>query len=149
MKYVLDTNIVLIYLRDVKTKAFIEEQYAPFSPSNIPIISVVSLGEIESIALRNKWGQKKLQAVEKFFQKCIVTDVNSKDVIKTYGEIDAFSQGKLTYRPLGTTARNMGKNDLWIAATAASIKARLLSTDKDFAHLDKVYFDLLTISLVR
>ena len=29
----------------------------------------------------------------------------------------------------------MGKNDLWIAATAYASNSVLLSTDKDFAHL--------------
>lgn len=64
MNYVLDTNIVLIYLRDEKTKNHIEEKFAPFSSENIPILSVVTLGEIESIAIRNKWGKRRLSAVE-------------------------------------------------------------------------------------
>lgn len=38
-------------------------------------------------------------------------------------------------KPLGTTARNMGKNDLWIAATASILEATLLTTDQDFNHL--------------
>ena len=29
----------------------------------------------------------------------------------------------------------MGKNDLWIAATASAATATLLTTDKDFNHL--------------
>ena len=33
------------------------------------------------------------------------------------------------------SARNMGKNDLWIAASAMELKATLLTTDKDFDHL--------------
>lgn len=32
-------------------------------------------------------------------------------------------------------ARNMGKNDLWIAACAKAAGATLLTTDKDFSHL--------------
>lgn len=38
------------------------------------------------------------------------------------------------------SARNMGKNDLWIAATAAMSEATLLTTDNDFDHLDGHYF---------
>jgi len=30
----------------------------------------------------------------------------------------------------------MGKNDLWIAATARTTGATLLTTDKDFDHFD-------------
>ncbi len=53
-------------------------------------------------------------------------------------------QGKLTELPLppNISARNMGKNDLWIAAAAHIIQATLLTTDKDFLHLDKHFFDI-------
>ncbi|MFT5166739.1 MAG: hypothetical protein ACI8P3_001971 [Saprospiraceae bacterium] len=54
----------------------------------------MTLGEIESIALRNNWGEKKLAAVQKFFTKCIIADINSKDVIRMYGEIDNFNPRK-------------------------------------------------------
>ena len=40
----------------------------------------------------------------------------------------------------------MGKNDLWIAATAKATGATLLTTDKDFDHLypgqiNRIYID--------
>ena len=149
MKYLLDTNIILIYLRDKRTKNFIEREFAPFDVSNIPIVSVVSLGEIESIALRNNWGQKRFAALERFFEKCLITDINSEDVIRRYGEIDAYSQDKLKDKPLNNSSRNMGKNDLWIAATASIVNARLLTTDKDFTHLDTSYLDLSLVTLMR
>jgi tRNA(fMet)-specific endonuclease VapC len=41
-----------------------------------------------------------------------------------------------------TSARKMGKNDVWIAATAAVLDIPLLSTDADFQHLHNVYLDL-------
>jgi len=149
MKYLLDTNIVLIYLRDQSTKNLIDDKFSPFDVANIPIVSVVSLGEIESIALRNNWGQKRFAAVERFFEKCLVTDIHSQDVIRRYGEIDAYSQGKLKDKPLNDSSRNMGKNDLWIAATASVINAKLLTTDKDFTHLDSSYLELNLITLVK
>ncbi|MBK9016619.1 MAG: PIN domain-containing protein [Saprospiraceae bacterium] len=45
------------------------------------------------------------------------------------------------------SARNMGKNDLWIAATAHATQATLLTTDMDFNHLDGVFFDLERIDI--
>ena len=66
---------------------------------------------------------------------------------KKYGEIDAFSQGKLTNKKLKMSSRNMGKNDLWIAATASILNAKLITTDKDFDHLDKEYFDLIRVEV--
>jgi len=109
----------------------------------------VTLGEIKSIAVRNNWGQKRITAVERFLKQCVVADINSLDVIEKYGEIDGYSQGKLKHKPLKNTSRNMGKNDLWIAATASVTNATLLTTDKDFTHLNGVYLNLSLISLIR
>lgn len=39
----------------------------------------------------------------------------------------------------------MGKNDLWIAATTSVLKAKLLTTDNDFDHLDGVFFEVAFI----
>jgi len=57
MKYLLDTNILLIYLRDKPRRVKIEQAYQLFDTANTLIISVVSVGEIKSIAKRNYWGQ--------------------------------------------------------------------------------------------
>jgi predicted nucleic acid-binding protein len=55
------------------------------------------------------------------------------------------AKANLPGKPLGATARNMGKNDLWIAATAHVLGASLLTTDKDFAHLHSVFVDLVEV----
>jgi predicted nucleic acid-binding protein len=39
----------------------------------------------------------------------------------------------------------MGKNDLWIAATASVTNSALITTDKDFEHLDGVYLDYVYV----
>jgi predicted nucleic acid-binding protein len=56
---------------------------------------------------------------------------------ESYALIDAYSQGKLKFQPLppGMSARNMGKNDLWIAATALYFDFELHTADHDFDHL--------------
>jgi len=148
MAYLFDTNILLIYLRDNATRQWIDQNFAPLAQGNIPVISVVSVGEIRSIALRNNWGKKKLQQLEELLNQLVVADINAKDVIEKYAEIDAFSQGKLKGKPLGTSSRNMGKNDLWIAATAAVTNAKLMTTDADFEHLDKQYVKVIRVGLV-
>ena len=63
-----------------------------------------------------------------------------------YAEIDVYSQSKHPTLRLPPSARKMGKNDLWIAATAAIHNATLLSTDADFEHLDSLflYFEKIT-----
>jgi predicted nucleic acid-binding protein len=36
----------------------------------------------------------------------------------------------------------MGKNDLWIAATASLLNLQLVTTDKDFDHLETSFLSL-------
>jgi tRNA(fMet)-specific endonuclease VapC len=36
----------------------------------------------------------------------------------------------------------MGKNDLWIAATASLLNLKLITTDADFDHLDSSFISL-------
>lgn len=72
----------------------------------------------------------------------IMVDINIESIIRRYAEIDAYSQGKLKGKPLGTTSRNMGKNDLWIAATASALDLSLLTTDRDFGHLSPSFLNL-------
>ena len=149
MKFLLDTNIILVYLKDKSTRDRIDNLYDPLGSNNIPILSIVSLGELESIMLRNNWGKRKVQKLEELLNGFLIADINFKDVIKKYAEIDAFSQGKLKDNPLNLSARNMGKNDLWIAATAAVTDSKLLTTDKDFDHLNGKYLDLVQIQLIK
>ena len=48
---------------------------------------------------------------------------------------------------LGDSSRNMGKNDLWIAATASITNSKLITSDKDFNHLNGKYLDLILIEI--
>lgn len=75
----------------------------------------------------------------------IVVDINVEEIIETYAIIDAYSQGKLNDSST-FTARNMGKNDLWIAATASALDLTLITMDEDFNHLKDNYIKLNTIN---
>ena len=149
MKYLLDTNILLVYLRNKKTRDYIDQNYQPLDLPNIPLISIVSKGELKSIGLRNNWGVLRLQALDTFLNELVVVDINAEDIIDRYAEIEAFSQGKLANKPLGTTSRNMGKNDLWIAATASVTNATLMTTDGDFDHLSGEYITLIKVEPIK
>ena len=63
--YILDTNILLTYIRNTTITQRLEEDLGLFSSENNLLISVVSLGEIKSIAYRNKWGTSKLENLTK------------------------------------------------------------------------------------
>jgi tRNA(fMet)-specific endonuclease VapC len=143
MRYVLDTNILLHYLRGTELSIWIDQHYRPLdSTINESIISVVTVGEIRALAKINHWGQRRLDRIDDLLEELLITDINTEDLIERYAEIDAFSHDKIIGRPLGMTARNMGKNDLWIAATTSILDATLLTTDKDFNHLHNQYLNL-------
>ena len=143
MTYVLDTNIILFLLKDGDTRRFIENQFAPFDAPNVAIISVVTIAEIKAIAKKNGWGERRLQVVETILNRLIVVDIVFGTLLEKYAIIDAFSQGKLfKEKNKRFTSRNMGKNDIWIAATTVLTKAKLLTSDNDFNHLDKEFFEV-------
>ena len=75
----------------------------------------MTVGELYSLALQNNWGQKRIEQIGIIRKEFVKIDINYEPTIQRYAEIDAFSQGKLKDRPLSMSARNMGKNDLWIA----------------------------------
>jgi len=50
MRYVLDSNVILFYIGNTRTKQFIEETYGPFKSGNTAIISIATVAEIMSTA---------------------------------------------------------------------------------------------------
>lgn len=147
MNYTLDTNIVLSMLRNKEFKVKFENKFGFDDSKNSIMISVVSVGELHALALKNKWGKKKVEALEVYLEDFYIFPILNKKIISIYANIDAFSQNKLPLNPLKTTARNMGKNDLWIAATAVLTNSQLLTTDQDFSHLNESILDLQLIHI--
>ena len=143
--FLLDTGIVLGYARSAGYAEYVDKQFDIFV--NTPLVSVVSKGEIYSLAIQRNWGPNKLKLLEELLRKLPVVDINDDQILRRYAEIDAYSLGRNSAKPLpnGQTARQMGKNDLWIAATASVIKATLLTTDHDFDHLHTVFVDIVFI----
>ena len=147
MNYFLDTNLLLVYIRNNLQAKQIEKDLQLFGGRHNLITSVVSVGELKSIAKQHKWGNRRITEMEDVLSDFLIADINSEDVLERYAEIDAFSQGKLTGIKSEFSSRNMGKNDLWIAATASILQAQFLTTDKDFEHLADKYLKLQTIRL--
>ncbi len=137
MNFVLDTNVLVYFVRSDEHIQKIDRQFSLFSSNNAAFISIVSVGEIRSLAFQFGWGENKLTRMSHFLQALRPFPIDNEAIASAYADIDAFSQG-LHPRfpaPAGMTARNMGKNDLWIAATTLLINATLLTTDQDFEHL--------------
>ena len=93
-----------------------------------------------TFGIQQNWGPAKLQSIRNLFSKLVVLDINSNDelLLETYAEIDSYSKNKLHTDKLGRSI-TMGKNDLWIAATAKVANATLLTIDGDFDHLNGKY----------
>lgn len=146
MRYVFDTNIVLMSILNKQFDAFIKERYR--SSNNDLILSAVSQGELEALAKKRRWGANKVIMLRKVLEAFIIYPVKVQAVIDSYAQIDAFSQGKLLNEklPEGMSARNMGKNDLWIAATTSVNQATLVTRDQDFDHLNPRMINIELIS---
>lgn len=146
MNYLLDTCALIHLFKGSslsdKIITHINKETEPFL-----LISIVTKAELFSIATQNNWGEKKREKLNQLLSKFILIPINTEDIIVRYSEIDSFSQGRLATRslPSGITSRNMGKNDIWIAATASLTKSQLLTSDDDFDHLNKEFIDLVKI----
>ena len=117
--------------------------------------SIVCRGELLALAEKRAWGQKKRRLLEKFLDKFPTVDINQESILNSYALIDAWSQGRPVDYPEGNPfpppkpARRMSKNDLWIAATAHVSNSVLLSTDKDFFHLNNRWISFVYIDPKR
>jgi len=149
MNYLLDTNIVLIYTRDSGISQQIQQDYDLFNENNQLFVSVVTVGELESIMIQRNYGANKVNKLKELLAQFSIVDINIQDIINRYGEIDAYSQGKHPTLSSPFTARNMGKNDVWIAATSSVYDLVLITTDNDFDHLQKEFIKLEKVDLKR
>lgn len=96
-----------------------------------------------SIAIKNKWGPKRMAILHNFFDEVNIVEV-SQSPVNLYAEIDTCKQyanpNFKTY-PFNTPG-NMGNNDLWIAKVAALPGLERITIDADFEHLHHVFFPL-------
>ncbi len=134
--YLLDTNIILALLRDNPLGKAVDREYGLSASLNRNLVSVVSVGELLSLAVKLGWGAGKQESLEAALQELIWIDVNDRLVLDSYAIIDAFSE---------TNGRRMGKNDIWIAASAAVTQSILLTTDQDFDHLQGTHIQRIWI----
>lgn len=126
-RFVLDTNVVVQLLRGNEVGKRIEARFGLLAAPLPPFLSAVSLGEARSLARQWSWGPEKISLLHALLLKLVIVDISREPVIAHYVEIDHRSR---------SVGRKMNQNDLWIAAVAAATGATLLTTDRDFDHLD-------------
>ena len=127
IQYLLDTNILLAWMRwGTLLQVYLQTTFQLDTISTVPSISIVSAAELRVLALQNSWGPHKMRMMDSLLTYLIPVPIPYKTILDSYVEIDDFS------RRAGV---KMGKNDLWIAATAHVETATILTTDKEFDHL--------------
>ena len=104
--------------------------------------SIGTKAELVSLSKRRNWGNGKMFQLFSLLETLLIIPMDNEEIVELDAEIDAYNQGKLKDRPLGPRSRNLGKNDLWIAATTCLTKAILLTTDRDFVHLESAYISI-------
>jgi tRNA(fMet)-specific endonuclease VapC len=136
----LDTNILVHFVRSDPLWHRIRTRFSLMTIEPLPMISVVADGEIRSLAHQFNWKTDKTSQMRfalGYFQRVTIDTART---LEAYAAIDAYSQ---------RIGQPMGKNDVWIAATANATGAKLLTTDHDFdilspTFLDRIWIDLTT-----
>ncbi len=143
MSLVLDTNVLLCWVRNDATWHYLRGKYDLAGDAAKPIVSAVSIGEILAIAHRNDWGAKKRDDLERVIAALRIIEVDYSEILDVYAELDKFSRQPGRTPDRQGSAISIGKNDLWIAATAVVAEAALLTSDNDFDHFNEVYFEVI------
>lgn len=148
MEYVVvDTCIVMHIMRDNPKGREANKYLNDRTDNPVTVISAVTKGELLSLTIQLGWGQAKRQFIENFLRSVTIIDIShtDNDLMAAYAEIDAYSKGK-GVDPEGNSkpgsSVTVGKNDLWIAATAKVLNATLLTADGDFDHLADVFLKI-------
>lgn len=149
MDFLLDTNIVVIYGRDNEIAKHIEQKHGIFNGENRLAVSIVTVGEVNALAKKLNLGPSRTSRMQSIIDGMTVSGIHYTELIEAYGDIDRFSSGKIKVEVTKGkfSSRNMGKNDIWIAATAKAFDLTLVTTDKDFMHLHNEIIDVLYIDI--
>jgi predicted nucleic acid-binding protein len=89
---------------------------------------------------RNGWEGAKRLALDRALLEFVTVDIAGSRIVEAYRRVAEANAA------IPTGHHNMGKNDIWIAATGIVTGLPMLTTDKDFNHLngnllDVHYFD--------
>jgi tRNA(fMet)-specific endonuclease VapC len=142
--YLLDTSIFVHAVR--QSSAWLTQVVSTYDPMNATprsLYSVVTEGELGSLSIQLSWGAGKQTSLQNLLAFFIRTDISHPAVLNQYALIDAHCKAR---------GLSLGKNDLWIAATASATGATasatgatLLTTDKDFDSLHGVFLQRIWI----
>ena len=152
-RFLLDTNLLLGFIRQAPWAIQARAEFNLGDQDVMAFTSVVCQGEILALAEKNGWGSGKRTRLENVLKDVPTLSIDNERILDAYARIDAWTHGKPVNSPRNApppkTAVPMKQNDIWIAATAHASGAELLSADKDFAHLDDIWFNFTWIDQKR
>jgi tRNA(fMet)-specific endonuclease VapC len=128
--YCLDTSIILPLLRGKQLGKSIDQAFGLGTAAHLHTISIVTHGELRVLCDRKGWEGTKRVALDKALMEFVTIDVAGARMIEAYRKVEEANAA------IQSGHQNMGKNDVWIAATAIVTGLPLLTADKDFNHLD-------------
>lgn len=124
--YLLDTNIVVPLVGDNALGKYLDRTYNLTTGGQPFLVPFVVVRELRALALKWGWGPARRTRLTNTLLLFTRLDVSGESVLDAYAAIDSQS---------ASGGRDMGKNDLWIAAVAKVYDLTLLTTDHDFDHL--------------
>jgi tRNA(fMet)-specific endonuclease VapC len=134
--YLLDTNILVHLIRGKAVGQAIDTNFGLHGALNSCVISVVTVGEMYSLARRWAWGPKTVAQLQHLLAQLVRIDINHPSILEAYGELDDLSN---------RAGRPLGKNDVWIAATTRVSGMTMLTTDSDFDHLHPTHLTRIRV----
>lgn len=143
MAYLWDTSLVVHAVRGSNTFHAIDQSLGLVSGNVAPTISIVSQGEIKAFAAHKNWGAVKLKVIDGLLAKCVIIPIDDDALVDLYAELSEHSL---------RNGRNVGQNDLWIAATAVHFGLTVLTLDGDFARCKRgsyIQFDASGVEVGR
>ena len=100
-------------------------------------MSPIVIGELSHGYMKGSRYGENMRQLESFLsEKNVEVCEIGKDIAKIYSEIKYIQQG---------TGKNLAPNDLWIAASAASMGAKLVTLDRDFLRIEHRDFELIIL----
>ena len=147
--FLLDTGLLLGFCRSAPWALRARTVHSFEDPETMVFTSIVCHGELLSLAEKFGWGRDKRTQLQEVMATMPVININNESILEAYAQIDAWTHGNSVTSPDSTPppkpAIPMKQNDIWIAATAHVSDAVLLSTDKDFEHLNDVWLKFVYV----
>ena len=91
----------------------------------VKVISVVTAAELRAGAIQANWGDRKRQELEGIIRAYVRVDIDDETA-------EIWARLKAECDRLG---RNVGLNDLWIAASGVRLDAPIAALDEDFGRI--------------